>query len=226
MGLHCHCWDLYEKAMKEAKYNVAVDIGANSGGYTATLRQHGFGVIALEPVPKMFKQLKERFKDDLEVVCRNLAMSDKPEIIHNCRVMHAWSLGDPEKVGMSVSPDHKDDLPFDMICDTLDHTLEFLQISHVGIIKLDVDGYEPKVLRGAEKTIWRDSPPILCELSEYPERMGHDPKTFINYIFDLGYKICALDGKMECTTWEEVEPYYPRPNSKVIGSYDVMLLPR
>ncbi len=224
--LHVNSWELYEKAMREATCKVALDIGANDGGYTETLRLNGFEVHAFEPVPKVFTKLYERFRNNLEVACFKIALSDKREVIDNCRVMHAWTLGDPSKVGMSVSPDHKDDPAFSMVCDTLDSQMELLLVAKVGIIKLDCDGYEFRVLRGGEKTLRRDKPPILCEFSEYIERLGESPKDFVNFIFDLGYKVVSLDGNFICTNWEQVEPCYPRPNGKVIGSFDVMLLPR
>ncbi len=224
--LHVNSWQLYEQCMREATCKVALDIGANDGGYTDTLRLNGFEVHAFEPVPKMYYKLASRFLDFDNIFCYPMGLSDKTERIDNARVMHAWTLGDPAKVGMSVSPDHKDDEPFTLRLDTMDNFSNLWSVDKIGIIKLDVDGYEFRVLRGGEKTIRRDKPPILCEFSEYIERLGESPKDFVNFIFDLGYKVVSLDGNFICTNWEQVEPCYPRPNGKVIGSFDVILLPR
>lgn len=224
--LHVNCWDLYEKAMREATCKVALDIGANDGGYSETLANNGFEVHAFEPVPKMYKKLVERFYDVSSVTCYRVGMSDKNETITNARVMHAWTLGDPAKVGMSVSPDHKDDDSFTLHLHPVDYFCNAQEIEKVGLIKLDVDGYEFKVLRGARQTLLRDKPPILCEFGEYVERLGESPRDFVNYIFELGYKISSMDGSFVCRKWEDVEPCFPRPNSKIIGSFDVMLLPR
>jgi len=224
--LHSNCWDLYEKAMREATCKVAIDIGSNLGGYTFTLLQHGFKVLCYEPVPRMFNSLIMHYAINPNVVLNQIALSDRDGVIENCQVMHAWTLGDPKHVGMSISPDFTGEPPFRMELRTLDGEMSRLAIEKVGIIKLDCDGYEYRVLKGAGKTIRRDLPPILCEFSEYVERLGDSPKDFVNFIFDLGYRVVSLDGKMECRTWEEVEPYFPRPHSKVIGSFDVLLLPR
>ncbi len=219
--LHVHSWQLYEQCMREATCKVALDIGANDGGYTDTLRLNGFKVHAFEPVPKMFAKLKDRFSKSEVVKCYRVGISDKSETIDNAVVMHAWTLGNLEKVGMSVSPDHKDDPPFQLHLDTIDRFMVFQEITKIGIIKLDVDGYEFRVLRGGEKTLRRDKPPILCEFSEYIERLGESPKDFVNFIFDLGYKIVSMDGSFQCRSWADVEPCWPYSSS-----FDVMLLPR
>lgn len=219
--LKVQSWHAYELAMKSATCRVALDIGANDGGYTATLRENGFSVLAFEPVPKMFEQLYRRHSQDEGVTCASVALSDKEEVIENCRVMHAWTLGDPAKVGMSISPDHKDDRPFRMFCDTLDNQMQIHGVRKIGIIKLDVDGYEFRVLRGGEKTIRRDMPPILCEFGEYVERLGESNEEMVNFIFSMGYKIVSMDAKHEFNFWEEVKFMWPE-----MGTFDVMLFPR
>ena len=45
-------------------------------------------------------------------------------------------------------------------------TLDSYAIRDVDFIKIDVEGYEPRVLRGAMETIQRDSPAILCEINQ------------------------------------------------------------
>ncbi len=79
--LHVHSWFLYEKAMREATCKVALDIGANDGGYSETLSLNGFEVHAFEPVPKMYKKLVERFYDTCNVTCYQVGLSDKVETI-------------------------------------------------------------------------------------------------------------------------------------------------
>ncbi len=219
--LHVQSWELYEKAMREATCKVALDIGANDGGYTQTLVENGFETHSFEPVPKMFNKLQERFADEPKVTCYQVGLSDKDETIENARVMHAWTLGDPDKVKMSVSPDHKDDEAFTLNLKTVDDFCDIWSVEKVGIIKLDVDGYEYRVLRGAEATLCRDKPPILCEFSEYIQRLGDSPKDFVNFIFSMGYKIVSMDGSFVCENWAQVAPCWPAH-----GSFDTMLLPR
>lgn len=216
--LHVQSWDAYEKAMQEAGVKVAVDAGANDGGYTNTLLEHGFHVFAFEPVPPMYKKLVDRFGSNPDVSLFQLGLGDKAQVLENVTVLEAWSIGHPGLGGLQVSPDFKDLPPFDMTITPLD---EILKGAPIGILKLDVDGYEHRVLKGARETLRKWQPPILCELGCYLQKIGDDPREFIEYIFDLGYKIVSMDGRHSFTTWAEVAPQYPHHTT-----FDVMLLPR
>lgn len=205
--------------MDEAKIRVAVDAGANDGGYTHTLAVHGFEVHAFEPVPSEFAKCLEKHKDNPKVICNNLGLSDREEVIENVTVMAAWTIGRPEDgTGLATSPGFREKPRFDMRTTTLDR---YLDGKDIGLFKLDVDGYEPKVLAGAAETIARCKPPILCELSCSIHKLGKHPAEFCNNIFAMGYSIWSMDGEMECTTWEQVQPFWPYHSS-----FDVMLLPR
>ncbi len=217
MPLHVNSWSRYERAMREAEYPVAIDAGANSGGYTATLLENGFGVIAFEPVPQMFSELAARFKDDARVICNAAGLSDHPHRLNGITVLEAWTLGNPGLGGLSVKPEYKDSAAFDVEFTTID---EYMQGSPVGIIKLDVDGYEYRVLRGAEKTIRRWKPAILCEFSQYIQKVGDSPKEFVEFIGALGYQIESMDGKSIYNGWDAVRPEWPFNTS-----FDVMLMP-
>ncbi len=48
-------------------------------------------------------------------------------------------------------------------CDTLDNFVQAKNITTLDIIKLDTEGNEPSVLKGAEKTIQQFKPIIICE---------------------------------------------------------------
>tara|TARA_B100000900_G_scaffold391103_1_gene385391 strand:+ start:214 stop:603 length:390 start_codon:yes stop_codon:yes gene_type:complete len=45
-------------------------------------------------------------------------------------------------------------------------TLDSYKIRDVDFIKIDVEGYEPRVLQGGMETIERYSPAILCEINQ------------------------------------------------------------
>lgn len=218
MSLHVNCWDEYHRAQTIAKHKVAIDVGANDGGYTHTLRKAGFKVHAFEPVPEMFNKMRERFTGDRGVICNNVGLSDVAETIPDVAVLSAWTIAPVGTGGLQKAGAYKDAPTFTMRTTTLD---AYIGNTPVGLIKLDVDGYEPMVLRGARQTIARWRPPILCEFSLYVELLGTPAKCFINQIFDIGYVIKSMDGKTTCTTWEQVKPEYPYNTS-----FDVMLWPK
>ena len=68
----------------------------------------------------------------------------------------------------------------------------YIEINNIGLIKIDVEGIEEKVLRGGIGTIIRNNyPPILFEVwGEGDEKFNKHRKSLIDFIFnDLGYEI-------------------------------------
>lgn len=71
------------------------------------------------------------------------------------------------------------------------HTIDEYECNNVGFIKIDVEGMEEKVLRGAINTIKNNNyPPILFELynvGDYMTKEKHD--SLVNFLTELGYQI-------------------------------------
>ena len=61
------------------------------------------------------------------------------------------------------------------------NTLDSYTLRDVDFIKLDVEGYETRVLQGGMETIQRDSPAILCEIN----RGDHSARQLLE---SIGYK--------------------------------------
>jgi len=215
--LHALSWSLYDWCLAHSDWHMALDIGANDGSYSEKMVQFGFRVIAFEPVPSEFKKLVSRVGDNPDVQCRNIGLSDKRGLLEGVTICNAWTIGTPETTGMGVNADFVDKDRFDVVLSTVDHECQGLRI---GIIKLDVDGYEPKVWRGAKETIARDTPPILCELSGYYANCGEDAEQFVNDVVAAGYWFVSMDGKIAMRNWREIKPCWPWGSS-----YDCMLIP-
>lgn len=195
---------------------IGIDAGANEGGYTQRMLDFGLEVHAFEPVPDVLEKLERRFAGEPRVVVNQLGLSDAPSILENVTVLQCWTLATAGTCGFDTALDYVGKPPFNVHCTTLD---EYLAGRTVGFIKLDVDGFEHKVLMGAKETL-RTRPPIMCELNCYIHKMGGSPEQFMHLVFSRGYTVVPMDGSARFDSWKEIEPHWPYHSS-----FDVMFMP-
>lgn len=154
------CLDLYGEwsweeieATKQYATGVVLDVGANIGTHTLAYAQYAKHVIAFEPIIGIFN-----------VLCANLALN----CIENVTPL-SIAAGDENKVVKAQSPDFNVVNNFgafsvgsgDFHCPV--RTIDHLWLSDVTLIKIDVEGYELEVLRGAVETIARCKPALYVE---------------------------------------------------------------
>lgn len=150
---------------------IVFEIGANIGSHSfeiAKLLQPGNGrLYCFEPTEYAFKKLckNQRLNNFSNIVFEKIAFSDAEG---TQRITPASSL---DTVAFSASWDVKDmqskqHAPQDITFKTLDQYVFEHEIQRVHLLKIDVDGYELKVIRGAQETIRRDAPIIIIEFSE------------------------------------------------------------
>lgn len=75
------------------------------------------------------------------------------------------------------------------------HTLDSYGFTEVDIIKIDVEGYELKVLEGAHNTIAQNRPIVQIECVEIqPRAFGHTIQDVMDYFTSKNYVITTADG--------------------------------
>lgn len=142
-------YQVRNRSLNYVKQNrVALDIGANVGLWSRDLVKHFDQVIAFEPVP-MFRECLARnvFAKNLEV--RPIALGDSEGMIK--MIITEGNTGHTH-----VDPNSQDG-------DTQLTKLDSLNINNVDYIKIDCEGYEYRVLQGAEQTIRRCRPVVVIE---------------------------------------------------------------
>jgi FkbM family methyltransferase len=166
------------------------DIGANYGYWSRYVltdaRRRGISnasVVAFEPLPDNYGLLVENMKrvpeSDTSVHCEPMAVS---EAAGTCFMN--LSNEDP---GSSFASE-TGTVPCRVT--TIDAYVEEHHIQKVGLMKVDVEGYELHVLRGARKTIQRDRPQIICELiPAYLARSGATLDEVMREISGMGYGV-------------------------------------
>jgi FkbM family methyltransferase len=211
-------WDLYNRVLNKANPKISFDIGANEGGMIDSLLSKSESVHAFEPVPDMFQKCSRRFLGNPRVVVNNLAVSDKIETVKNVQVHLSWALLQDEG-RRDVALDYVGKPKFDMNTTTIDSYCESIGAAP-GFIKLDVDGYELRVLRGGIKTLSQNPIPMVFEYSFLPTLIGDSIEEMCRLIYALGYKAVSMDGSLTCQSAEQMISHYPAHTS-----FDIMLIP-
>ncbi len=142
---------------------VAVDIGCHRGEVLELMleRLKNGRVAAFEPIPARFAELAARFADDDRVRLFKLALSDRTgQSEFNLVISNdAYSGFRRRRYDRPIETDTT------IIVDTdrLEDVLARESMGPVRLIKIDVEGAELEVLRGAEAVLRADRPAILFE---------------------------------------------------------------
>lgn len=183
-----HEWNILEKIYKneENYFNFdksIIDIGAQWGCYS--FKSNFKYIYSFEPNIIAYSLLNV-----------NLLIHNKFECSQTYNVCLSDKIEEVEYDGYHI---HIEGMPFNDLSNDLDnsrfkeikkiktHILDEFNCENVGLIKIDVEGYEEKVLRGGLGTIIRNNyPPILFECFNENDETKISIIKFLN---DLGYKI-------------------------------------
>lgn len=138
-----------------------IDVGANIGKYSIMVgrKSDSIKVISIEASKENFEVLKKNIElNNLHnIIPLNIAASDRKgmsDFYLACKGLGtASSLFEIKKQSKKIR----------VKTDTLDNVVKNFNIKKVSLIKIDVEGAEPKVLKGAIKMIKRDKPRIIFE---------------------------------------------------------------
>jgi FkbM family methyltransferase len=122
---------------------IAIDIGAGKGLYVDHLRGLGANVVAFEPYPQLAQELQRFYRGSVNV--QDVALSDR-------RGRAPLRLRDATRGVETVNVEVR--------------TLDEYDFRDVAFIKIDVDGHEEAVLKGAQRTLTTNRPSLLIEIEE------------------------------------------------------------
>lgn len=196
--------------------SICVDVGANFGYYTCIMARlaHQGRTTGIEADPKIFALARDNvFINWMEgrATVKNLAAADRVgEIQLYRRVGRSGNTGviqlsDDALAQMGEPPQE----PFTVRCSTLDEEFP----GRVDFLKIDVEGAEPLVFRGAAKLI-ANNPGIHIVMEWSPEQLKHagfDIGDFVGELSSMGLQPSILDyeGEPMETTWPTLleKPY-------------------
>lgn len=189
----------FVKQLVSNQVNVILDVGANSGQYTASLRKAGYRgrIVSFEPLSQPFSVLESKAAKDPLWECRRHALGDVDGTIP---VNIAGNAGQSSSV-LPMLKRHKDAYPpanyvgvEEVPIYRLDSvTPALLRETDQTFLKIDVQGFEKQVIAGGKSSLKDRCVGIQLELSFQPLYEGGMliPEA-LDVVYSLGFILMGL----------------------------------
>jgi len=175
---------------------IIFDIGANIGFYAlqfAAKVGHEGKVFAFEPVNWAFNKLSQNVEINTfnNVILEKLALSDENLKDETIEFYASW----PCEQGSQRDPIHGTGRKIKDVVDflTLDNYVSMQKIQRIDLIKIDVDGYEYKVVKGGIQSLKKFRPILIVEFFNLAlNEVGDNVKKLVDLISSLNYSFYSL----------------------------------
>jgi FkbM family methyltransferase len=193
---------------------VVFDVGANIGHFTLLAAKHvgSLGhVHAFEPSPKEFRKLASNvvLNQFANVTLNQTAICDRTGTIafHLCED----GLGLYNSLAKSIHPTA---VTIIVPCTTIDDYVVLHGIRKVDLVKIDVEGAEPMVLRGASTLLSRgDAPIVVCAFADPTLQGGGATSHMLRRAFEeFGYQLYRYDTSARQLIVEPERSWYQYDN--------------
>lgn len=166
-----------------------IDVGAHRGDILKKIITHCSkgSHFAFEPIPDLFEQLKIEFKNKASIY--PYALSDA-----NGTTSFNYVISNPAYSGIikrKYDREHETDMPIEVEKRKLDDLIP--EGTPVHFIKIDVEGGEYQVLKGAERILKQSKPVIVYEQGVGGSDIyGTDPMEFYRFLTAFGYNVSLM----------------------------------
>lgn len=158
---------------------MAIDIGAHIGTWAYNLAAEFQNVRCFEPMAAHRECLLRNVEAD-NVIVYPIALGETSSLV-------AMASSDISTGDTWVDPDNVGDVQMEK--------LDSFGFIGVDLIKIDAEGFEEKILRGASSTIARCNPVICVEQKrDFPKKYGMQPQGAVRYLESLGYVVAKEIG--------------------------------
>lgn len=162
---------------------ASIDVGASIGNYTVHLLNHSSKCYAFEPRPEAAAYIAQKLTagPDSRLRVEAVVLSDRSGEIELRVPVNDAGRSSIEKANLV------EQLGTVMVMTVPMRRLDdYDAMEPVGCIKIDVEGHEEAVLRGAKRILVRDHPSLIVEIEE---RHKHNSISTVNGILrELGYR--------------------------------------
>jgi len=183
-----------------------VDIGANKGlycYYSEKIISPNY-IIAFEPIPKLAHLIRKLFP---KISTVEKALSDENgKAVLNIPVHNQNYLIDTRSTLEKDSPELSgkfETISVDVV--TLDEYLKSAGVDKIGLIKIDVEGHELKLLAGAKKTLLEKRPIMIIEIEPINHPNGLDKAFAHIHQFDYSIYYFSIDTLSLTLAYNSVE---------------------
>lgn len=143
---------------------IFMDIGANVGHHSIFLSKFASQVLAFEPYPKVNMQFKQQIAHNniSNIQIFETGLSDRRETLN-----YYAPTGNNEGIGsFDESSIGKGNTSYGKLeLQEGDQVIESDSWKNIKLIKIDVEGFEKKVIKGLSRTIEEERPVIVCEIT-------------------------------------------------------------
>lgn len=223
-----HLYEIYSKIITKDYH--CVDAGANIGFHSIQFGRLGKKVYSFEPQRYVFNQLSTNILFnglDNIIDSYRLGLGDKKETKQLWNIEHENWVGNGAHNwgGRGIIPDNcggeratKNEIREEDIIQVV--TLDSLDITQCDLIKIDVQGYEYYLLKGASQLINRFKPIIFLENPIAGKEDIESSLKTKNYLISLGYDFYRMNigNKEDCILIHPENIYYD-DNNKIIDDY-------
>jgi FkbM family methyltransferase len=189
-----------------AQTDVFIDVGANIGFYTCLARQQGKYVVAVEPQPRnlrcVYQNLLSNNWNDLAEVYP-LGLGAKPGILT------LYGASGPSASLIPGWAEYSDRFRQTIPISTLDIIAGQRFAGKRTFVKIDVEGYEYGVLKGALLLLGLAPRPVwlveICLNEYHPSGINPDYKAAFQLFWDHGYEARSADKENKLIRPEDVD---------------------
>ena len=186
------------KLFKHYKINLLFDVGANTGGYGQIMRKFGFQgrIVSFEPLCSAFKKLREKVANDSLWQVENFALGNREGKlkINVSKNSVSSSILEMLQLVTNVAPEAgyigSEEIKIYRLDDVFHR---YYKAGNSVFLKIDTQGYEKKILKGAVKSL-KNITGLQVETSLVPlyegETLMHD---MVRFIKKLGYTMMSIE---------------------------------
>jgi FkbM family methyltransferase len=180
--------------LNEEAIPMVIDVGASVGQYATKLRKHGYrgDIVSFEPVQQAFAGLTAAAAGDDRWTCHRIALGAAAE---EAQINVASNLGSSSLLEMEIG--HRSAAPWVSVIGSESVRVarldDVLDDDRPCLLKLDVQGYEDRVLDGAPSTLART---VLLQSEISIEELYAGQVRFralIDWLDDSGFELVDVD---------------------------------